>query len=299
MTYIIENAHILKDKELTINSLLIQEDKVSANLTHSKQYQFIKMNLEPYIMTPSFVLLNSNISPKITHHELKQLFKEQFLMKGSTTLFTHVPVSYESELEYKVKGMKTALISSPIDYIIGIKIPLRHLTPSLIRKCKKEKIPAIFVEIGEHDDFKGIPWGWIREAMFPYNCPLIPIISSSKKKEAKALLSNWKQIILQEKIPAIDEEISENTPISKKVLNKIGLYPQKSSLMNGTELSYNLYFKEREIKNVDEADLFHYHGDRLVITVHKGKIVRVLNEVLFKPGFGEYVTVRTPSFFSL
>jgi len=69
--------------------------------------------------------------------------------------------------------------------------------------------------------------------------------------------------------------------------------------MNGTELSYNLYVKGREIKKVDEAGLFHYHSDRLVVTVHKGKVVRSGNKVLFKPGNGEHVKVITPSFFSL
>ena len=69
--------------------------------------------------------------------------------------------------------------------------------------------------------------------------------------------------------------------------------------MHGTELSYNLYLKSREIKNVDEVKLFHYHSDRLVVTVHKGKVIRAGEEVLFKPGYGEYVKVRTPSYFSL
>ncbi len=298
MAYIIENANILKDKELTTNSLLVHEDKVSANLTRSNHYRLMKMNLESFIMTPSFVLLHSNISPQGSFQELKQTLRDQFLLKGCTTILTYASISYEQELNAKVKEMKMALMSSPVDYMIGIKIPLALVTPSLIRKCKKIKIPAIFVEIDEQDALSFVPWGWIREALFPYNCPLIPIISSQKKKEARTLLSNWKNRMVKEKIPSIYEEIEENKPISKAVLNKIGLYPQKFSLMNGTELSYNLYVKAREIKNVDEVDLFHYHGDRLMITVHKGKIVRSLNEVLFKPGFGEHVIVRTPAFFS-
>ena len=65
-----------------------------------------------------------------------------------------------------------------------------------------------------------------------------------------------------------------------------------------TEVSYNLYLKVREIMNVDEVTLFHYHSDRLVVTVHKGKVVRAGEKVLFKPGNGEYVRVRTPSYFS-
>ena len=36
-----------------------------------------------------------------------------------------------------------------------------------------------------------------------------------------------------------------------------------------------------------------------MVTVHKGTVVRAGENVLFKPGNGEYVKVRTPSFFSL
>ncbi|WP_042355272.1 hypothetical protein [Bacillus rubiinfantis] len=299
MAYIIENAHILKSRELVTNSLLIQEDKVLATITSPRQYRLIKMNLDHYIMTPSYVLLSSKITPQLSFQQMKELLIQQFLLKGCTTLITYVNVSYESELVSKVNEMKATLMSSPIDYLIGIKIPVRLITPSLIRICKKERIPAIFIEVDHRNELNEVPWGWIREALFPYNCPFVPIISSLQKKEVKPLLSNWKHIMEKQKIPAIYEEIQENTPISITVLNKIGLYPQKYSFMNGAELSYNLYLKTREIKNVDEVDLFHYHSDRLVITVHKGKIVRTLNKVQFKSGFGEHIMVRTPAFFSL
>jgi hypothetical protein len=69
--------------------------------------------------------------------------------------------------------------------------------------------------------------------------------------------------------------------------------------MTGTELSYNLYLTEKEIRKVDEESLFHYHSNRLVVTVHKGKVIRSGNKVLFSRGSGEYVKVRTPSYFSL
>jgi hypothetical protein len=259
----------------------------------------MKMNVEPYIMTPTYVLFSSKIPHHGSFQELKSYLNEDFLLKGCTTVFTYVEISYENELSGKVEAMKTALMSSPLDFLIGVKIPARLLTPSLIRNCKKLKVPAIFVEMKEQIDLDQIPWGWIREALFPFNCPLIPIISSSQKKEAKAGLSKWKDIMIKEKIPALYEMVDGNKPLSISLLNKIGFYPQKGSLMNGTELSYNLYLKSREINNVDTASLFHYHSDRLVVTVHKGKVIRSGEKVLFKPGNGEHVKVRTPSYFSL
>lgn len=298
MAYIIENAHILRDKELTTCSLLINKAHITAVHGSFKQYRLMKMKMDEFLMTPSYVLLNSTISPEISFKEMKKIMIEQFLFKGCTTLFTYVSVSYEDELARKMEELKTSLHSCPIDFIIGVKIPVRLLTPVFIRKCKKENIPAIFVELAGTDELERIPWGWVKDAMFPFNGPLIPIISCQEKKEVRTVLSKWKDIMIYEKIPALHEEIAENEPLSRAILNKIGLYPERGSLMNGTECSYNLYYKGREIKNVDWSALFHYHSDRLVVTVHKGKIIRTDNEILFKPGFGEYVKVRTPSFFS-
>jgi len=297
--YIIENANILKDKQLTTCSLIITNEKITMIQKSTSYYRYMRMNLEPYIMTPSYVLLSSEIPFKTSFQELKTYLSEHFLIKGCTTIFTYVDLSYENELSDKINEMKKALFSSPIDFIIGVKIPVRMITPSFIRVCKKHKIPAVFVELRELDELDQIPWGWIREAMFPFNSPLIPLISSSQKKEARLVLSKWKDRMMTERIPALYEVLEENNPLSIPVLNKIGLYPQKGSLMTGTELSYNLYLKDREIRKVDEESLFHYHSNRLVVTVHKGKVIRSGEKVLFSPGSGEYVKVRTPSYFSL
>jgi hypothetical protein len=298
MEYIIENANILKDKTLNQCSILIKEKTIVSNQASFNRYSFMRMNVENFIMTPTFVLLDSKLPLKATFRELRTYIMDHFLLKGCTTIFTYANISYESELREKMKELKTALISCPIDFIIGVKIPVSVLSASFLRKCKKEKIPAIFIEVNHTEELQKIPWGWIKEAIFPYNSPLIPIISTPIKKEAKSVMSKWKETMEKNKIPTLFEEIEEHSPLAIPILNKIGVYPQKASLMNGSELSYNLYFNNLEDKNVEVTDLFHYHGDRLAVTVHKGKVIRAGKEVLYKPGYGEYVKVRTPSYFS-
>ncbi|MDQ1001726.1 hypothetical protein QFZ28_002126 [Neobacillus niacini] len=299
MGYIIENANILKETKLTKLSLLIEGDHIAVKKEHIQNNKLIKMCADSYIMTPSYVIVDTRIPLNASFLEFRKYMVENFLLKGCTTLLTYCSITYENHITEKIKETKTALISSPIDFLISVKIPLRLLTPSFIRKCKKERIPAIFIDIEDLNELTNVPWGWIREALFPYNCPLIPLISNGLKKDARRALSKWKDIMEKEKIPAILEELKENQPLSIPVLNKIGLYPHKASLLHGTEISYNLYLKAREIINVDEVELFHYHSDRLLVTVNKGKVIRAGEEVLFKPGLGEYVRVRTPSYFAL
>jgi hypothetical protein len=299
MGYIIENANILKENKITKSSLLIEGEKIVARQKIINNLKLIKMNAEAYIMTPSYVLLDSSIPLKASFQEFRKHMIENFLQKGCTTLLTYISISYENEFLEKLKEARTALMSSPIDFLISVKIPLRLLTPSFIRICKRERIPAIFIDVKDMTELEKIPWGWIREALFPYNCPLVPIISHEIKKEARREMSKWKVIMENEKIPAILEEMKENQPLSVFMLNKLGIYPQKASLLHGTEVSYNLYLKAGEIMNVDEEEIFHYHSDRLVVTVNKGKVIRAGEKVLFKPGNGEYVRVRTPSYFAL
>jgi len=299
MSYIIENANILKESTLTKSSLLIQENRIAGIQKQYRHYQMMKMNLEEFILTPTCVLFNTDISPNVPFSEFKGMMIDKFIGKGCTTLFTYVDVRQEKELTDKLNAMRTVFMSSPIDYAIAVRIPIRLLTDSFIRKCRKEMIPAIFVKLDDPEELENIPWGWLRNSMFPNNCPLIPSVLLTHPQESRKVLAKWKQIMRQEKIPSFPHEIEENQPLSISELNKVGLYPLKSSLLNGAELSYNLYFKSSEIKNVDEMSLFHYHGDRLTVTVHKGKIVRSGSEVLFKSGYGEHVKVKTLAFFSL
>ena len=125
MGYIIENATILKDSKLTKCSLLIKENQIAAKQTQFKQDKVIKMNTEAFIMTPTFVQLDSEIPLNTSFQDLKKYIIDKFIMKGCTTLFTYASITYENELNKKINEVKTALIGSPIDFIIGVKIPLR------------------------------------------------------------------------------------------------------------------------------------------------------------------------------
>lgn len=297
MTYIISNANLLFDGNLQKTSLLVKRSQVVSVKETFNKYRLMQMDLGSYVMTPSYVFFDPNLPVNQPFSAMKEYFINRFILKGCTTVLTLESISYEHELMKKVKRVKTNLAGSPIDFVLAIKIPLNLLTVKLIRQCKKERIPALFIEITKVDELSTIPWGWIREAMFPYNSPLIPVFrieSTNEKKQAKI---NWSQRMNQEKISFIDDELTKHEPLSLSVLKKTGIYPLKSYLQHGGEVSYNLYLNNREIRMIEELDLFHYHNHRLLVTVHKGKVIRAGSRVFYRPGFGEDVTVKTPSFY--
>jgi hypothetical protein len=82
------------------------------------------------------------------------------------------------------------------------------------------------------------------------------------------------------------------------VLEKIGIIPKKSYLHPGGEVSYNFYLKDRESVKLAESELFLKHETHLAVTVHKGNVIRAGQHVSYRPGGGEYVEIRMPSFYS-
>ncbi|MEH7125292.1 hypothetical protein V7127_18935 [Bacillus sp. JJ1773] len=295
MTYIIENANILKDQKLTKASLLIDNGSIVSIKPDFKRYKYIKMNAEPFIMAPTSILFKKDFPLEISFQEMKKFYMEEFILKGCTTFITVAAVKHEYELSAAIKRLKIHLLNSPIDFIIGVRIPIRLLTQSFLRKCKQEKVPAIFVEINQVYELFNLPWGWLREAMFPYNSPLIPIFMNANKQDA----NEWKRLMKEEKIPFVQEELQEDKPIPKDVLCKMGIYPFKASIYQGCELSYNYYLQSREIRKIEESQLFHYHRDKLVITVQNGFVIRSGHDVVYRPGYGKHVKIKTPSFFKI
>lgn len=299
MAYIIENVNILRSNNVEQTSFLIKQERISSVQTTFNKLTHMRMDAKPFLMTPTFVFLKHSTPIESDFEALKNYFIQNFIQKGSTTLLTSFDVQYEHECSVKLKQKRTSLNTSPIDYVIGVRVPISILTPSLVRRCKREKIPAIFVVIEMKQELSNIPWGWIREAMFPYNCPIIPIFTSKLEREKQQTIYEWEKTILKEKIPSLPFEIPEGEPISKHALAKIGIYPLKSNLHQGGEVSYNFFLANQESRQVEELELFHYHSHRLVVTVHKGKVIRAGAKVNFHSGYGEHVKINTPSFYTI
>ncbi|MEK3990982.1 hypothetical protein [Robertmurraya sp. FSL R5-0851] len=297
MAYIIENMNLLKKDKLEKISILVKNERISTITNEMKNYSYVKMNASGYITTNPHIIFDPKIPTLTSFSDMKSYMTERFLKRGCTTFLTYVSVSQEKKLKTSLKQAKMGLLSSPIDYVIGVKIPLSALTPSFIRTTKREKVP-VFIEFSSVDELKEKPWGWIREAMFPYNSPLIPCFQMDGEREKKRAKQVWNEIMAKHNIANIREELMQGEPLTQEALHKIGILPLKSHLHPGSEVSYNFYRKSSEIINIDEKSLFLYHSDRLLVTVHKGEVIRAGDKVWFRSGYGEHVIINTPSFFT-
>ncbi|MFT9600570.1 hypothetical protein [Mesobacillus sp.] len=298
MAYIIENVHLLKGQAFTDTSMLVEDQRIISTTSKFERYNYMRMDADNYIMTPTHVLFDTKLPIKESYKVRKEYYLNNFILKGSTVVFTTAKIQFERQLEEKLKQVQSALLDSPIDFVLGVSIPPRLLNPGFIRKCKKMKVPAIFLEIDEMDTLNRMPWGWIKEALFPYNCPIIPIFPESKHKKGRQLqLNAWSDLMKKEKVPAVYEDLANPGPVSRSILKKTGIFPEKSNLHSGGELSYNLYTISPETKYRDEHGLF-FQSKHLAVTVDKGKVIRAGAEVYYRPGKGENVIIKTPGFFT-
>lgn len=98
-------------------------------------------------------------------------------------------------------------------------------------------------------------------------------------------------------IPFIPFPLQERMPLSLDVLKKIGIYPQQGDLRIGGEVDYNLYKKESVSRLVAETPIVDYDNHVPVVTVHKGRLLKVENQIHFYPGFGMERVIRAPGMF--
>lgn len=295
MSYVIDRANVMKEREIIQCSFSIMNNKIEYIRPHMDNVKLRKMDVSPYLLTPGHVMLDFNIEHISSPSALKEHTKE-LIGKGCTTILVSATVHYESELLKAVKRISHIMINSPIDYCIGVRIPIRALTPSFIRQCKRLKIPVLFVELNENDMYQ-IAWGWIRDALYPYFLAIVPIwMNNPSKGKLKRLTDNWKELLHEERIPTVPICPEPGIPLELNVLRKIGISPLKGEIRIGGDIDYNLYApKSREFANHKEVN---YDMSKPIITVHKGRNIMVNDQYYINPGFGQRLMIKVPGFYT-
>lgn len=290
MKYIIENARTYCYGQLEQKSVLIDDSKVVYSHSHFTHYQYMRVCTNQFVISPGHVMIDFTVT-NLTHF---QSFKERMtnlVSKGCTTFISVCDLMYESQFELQLKKAKHALINSTIDFIIGIKIPLIKLTPSLIRKCRKNKVPVIFVEINKKEEIDKIAWQRIRDELFPYHLLILPIwnMPDTPQSKLKKWKKDWKDTLTSNKITTDDHTPNEFEPLSKEVLLNIGLYPQKGSLKTRSDADY-LFYNKDHFKN--DTIAFTQHCPDIVIA--NGVVKKAGNHIFFKPGVGKELVIHIP-----
>lgn len=299
MPYILDNANLVKDKKVKSCSILIKNNRIDYISENLNRLNFMRMEMSKFILTPGHVMINYSFSTRLPFQQFKEEIIQKYLKKGCTTLLVICDVKNEKELKRVVKETRHYLLNSPIDYYIGIRIPITVLTPTLMIACRRYKIPVIITKINRNNDLLDIPWGWISESYFDYRLPIIPEWENRENTffQGKKKNDRWNEIMIKYQIPTICEFPHENTPLSIDILKKIGIYPDKGDIRIGGDLDYNLYDIADICYSVDEIPILDYHKHIPLITTNKGMLQKVNSQIYFRSGFGNECKVKKPGYF--
>lgn len=296
MAYLMEEVNVLKhDNKIKTYSLLVKNNKISFMKDCNQSIEnYFSMNLSHYILTPGHVMVDFNMQT-MDFSQFKTYITNKLINRGCTTLMSVFSIENEREFHDRLKEARARLLNSPIDYYLALQLPLEKLTPSIVRKCKRNKIPAIFIEIENVEVFKTHPWGWIRDALYQFPLAFFPIYNGPKMKSFHKI---WSEVLKEQNIAFVQACPKQHTPLTLDVLMKIGIYPSKGEIRIGGELDYNLYTCP-EGMILETASELDYDNQQPEITFHRGKILKAGKEVYFRPGFGNECKVTVPGHFQL
>ncbi|PLS16341.1 hypothetical protein CVD28_17900 [Bacillus sp. M6-12] len=288
MAYLMEKIQLFQHDALKETSIFVNDNKIQTIHISTSKLRFIKMNLDGFVITPSYCTVAEKLdsSPQ-------NFLMDQYVKRGITTTIVPVPIRFEYEVKENLKLYRSFLKNSPLDYVLTLKIPQRLLTPSIIMYCKSAKIPAVFIEIDQMDELECLAWTWIKHAGFPYSPVLIPVFD--KKDPVRGKEERWRRLMQMVKVNSLENELVPGEPMGLEQMKKLGIYPKRGDLHAGGEINYNIYLKEAAASLLNGKNGLVY--DKLIGTVSKGKVIRAGENLFLVPGDGEEITVHIPGFF--
>ncbi|WP_096200925.1 hypothetical protein [Bacillus sp. FJAT-45350] len=289
MEYILDRVEKQEEDFVRKKSFFIQDSSVSYVNESMDKLKYLRVNAEGFILTPGHIMHDLTILEISKWDEYKKRM-ELLISKGCTTVITFSHVRYESQLKESIRKARHKMINSSIDFVVCVSTRAKALTPTFIRKCKREKVPMITVKLESIDELNEIQWPRLKEAMLNYQILIIPDYSSLqlKSKELRRLREQWYSLSRSYRIPTSELLPNELTPYPKRLIKRMGLFPIKGELITGSDVDYNLYSK-KEFKYGKE--------ENPEVVVIRGKIVKAGNRIYAKPGFGKEYVIQLPGHF--
>ncbi|HEX7066545.1 MAG TPA: hypothetical protein VF199_15855 [Bacillales bacterium] len=289
--YVIKGANGLNGER---KDFLIRESKIAYIANNLDKLKHVDLDCRGFSIEPGRVAVDLSIlnAPNFSGFRAKVI---QWQQLGCTTVLVVCPVKHESELCQQLRKARHRMINSSIDYVVGISVPMRKLTPVLVRLCRREKVPFIFATVDAETDLEAVTWPWIRDALFAYRLTITPDwrgMDVPHKKISK-LKERWMELAGKNDIPTITDFPENEGILAGPILRKIGISPFKGELRTGCDLDYNLY---ENASLADDSDHDYDRESHPDIVVLRGKVMKAGKTVYYRPGFGKEIFVRVPGY---
>ncbi|MFD1357978.1 hypothetical protein ACFQ4X_08675 [Fictibacillus halophilus] len=264
----------------TVLSYLVDSQKISYVSQGPLRMNVMRMSMHGFKMIPGHITPLMSIN-KMTLEDVRRQAVEK-TQRGTTTLLTSARIDYLHEAEHELKRSRHLLISSSIDYCIGLSLSPEKITPNIVRYCKQKKIPFIELICDDFSQLTRVVWERIREANFPYGTvifPKFPLDIEDKKK--KIWHKKWNDLSANMQIPTLYKELNEDEPLPLPFLKMLGIYPQKGGLFSGSDADYCLISTEG-------------FEEKIRSVIVRGTIVYSDKNTEKKQGYGKEIIITQP-----
>lgn len=281
MKYILENVKKIENNHLKRISFLVEDSQISYVNQQMKRLKYLRINTDGFYLKSGFIMNDFSLGQETNFFRFKERIK-RLINKGCTTVVTYSEITSERQFAECLRKTRHNMINSSIDYVIGIKVQSKIVSPSLIRKCHREKIAIILIEFDSFEQLENIIWQRVKEVMLTYQPVIVPMI-----KESESSIENqWKKLAISQKIPTYIPFPSSHKNFDKNLCKLIGLYPKKGELLVGSDVDYILYKEDQHSSELQPS-----------IVVLRGKVLKVDNQVHYHPGYGREVKIKVPGHF--
>ncbi|MBN3555907.1 hypothetical protein JYA63_16635 [Fictibacillus nanhaiensis] len=264
----------------TVLSYLVDSQKISYVSQGPLRMNVMKMCMQGVKMIPGHIspLMSLN---RLPIEKVRQNLSER-VRNGTTTLLTSAEINYLHEAETELKRTRHLLISSSIDYCIGLSMSPEKITPQMMSFCRKQKIPFIQLICKDFAQLKHVIWERISEANFSYGTIIFPTFPSSVDQKLKNTWhKKWNELSIKRQIPTLFHDFCEFAPISLPSLKMLGLYPVKGGLFPGSDADYCIY-RTDGLRDVLQA------------VIVRGRIVFTHHDREKHQGYGKEIIVVKP-----
>ncbi|WP_227936202.1 hypothetical protein [Alkalihalobacillus deserti] len=299
--YLLDKATKVDEEVNTLRSYLIKDGQIQYTTSTFDKWNKSRVAMNGTLMTNGRITFDDQMLNCLNFRDFQE-HQTQLITKGFTTVTVAPLVKYEKQIEAEFKRSKHALASSTLDFVIGLTLPINLLRTSVLRLCQNLRIPFLRIQIQSFNEIRKLPWTHLSQTLLTYPIVLIPVMEPSSMKLENVLTKEWETHCATFQIHTATS-LQPLESWTKPLLQKVGLYPRKGTLLNGSDADYLLFHEENKNNHhfieqkVAWEDQNVYHKKEPVIVVMKGEIVKSNDTISLRPGFGRLVEVVRPGRF--
>ncbi|UJW57709.1 hypothetical protein HXZ66_10005 [Bacillus sp. A116_S68] len=290
MKYVIQ-VHDGNNTAANVKKVIVENGIVQIFNNSNISQRVKNVDTEGFTVLPGKVILKENVLTHMTEGDMIS-FSKHMLLHGFSTFIHLIDMKYESETDKLLESSRQLLKNCLVDYVHAIRVPLRRLTPSWVRKLKKLSVPLIVFTVQTMNDINKASWQRLIEAAFPLRTMFILDQKNSDLTERQKLKvqQRWEEMVKYRRLNSYFQLPEQHEVLPLLFLKRLGLYPQKGTFDSGAHADYFMYWEKDLSVTTEEVRV----PDVIVL---RGEVVKASSYWFIEEILGRELTSTMPEQF--